>query len=76
MSNFFLFLILMYLFSRDQRLHKLVFEYGGLPDGSEVAYYARGQVVKQLIHMLNFLLNKEKLGNKGWLLWTEIARGL
>jgi len=25
-------------------LHKLVFEEGGLPDGSEVAYYARGQV--------------------------------
>lgn len=32
-------------FSRDQRLHKLVFEENGLPDGTEVAYYARGQVV-------------------------------
>ncbi|POO01823.1 Zinc finger, FYVE/PHD-type [Trema orientale] len=30
--------------TKDQRLHKLVFENGGLPDGSEVAYYARGQV--------------------------------
>ncbi|KAG2682834.1 hypothetical protein I3760_10G002400, partial [Carya illinoinensis] len=30
--------------TKDQRLHKLVFEEGGLPDGSEVAYYARGQV--------------------------------
>uniref|UniRef100_A0A2N9FL76 Pectinesterase n=1 Tax=Fagus sylvatica TaxID=28930 RepID=A0A2N9FL76_FAGSY len=30
-------------FSRDQRLHKLVFEEDGLPDGTEVAYYARGQ---------------------------------
>ncbi|XP_050380361.1 uncharacterized protein LOC126797704 [Argentina anserina] len=29
--------------TKDQRLHKLVFEDGGLPDGSEVAYYARGQ---------------------------------
>ncbi|KAM6593063.1 hypothetical protein CsatA_000766 [Cannabis sativa] len=29
--------------TKDQRLHKLVFENGGLPDGSEVAYYARGQ---------------------------------
>ncbi|PRQ43692.1 putative histone acetyltransferase chromatin regulator PHD family [Rosa chinensis] len=29
--------------TKDQRLHKLVFEEGGLPDGSEVAYYARGQ---------------------------------
>ncbi|KAF9665085.1 hypothetical protein SADUNF_Sadunf16G0085400 [Salix dunnii] len=29
---------------RDQRLHRLVFEEGGLPDGTELAYYARGQV--------------------------------
>ncbi|KAG6637970.1 increased DNA methylation 1-like isoform X2 [Carya illinoinensis] len=29
--------------TKDQRLHKLVFEEGGLPDRSEVAYYARGQ---------------------------------
>lgn len=29
--------------TKDIRLHKLVFEEGGLPDGSEVAYYARGQ---------------------------------
>ncbi|KAL5546009.1 hypothetical protein UlMin_005696 [Ulmus minor] len=29
--------------TKDQRLHRLVFEEGGLPDGSEVAYYARGQ---------------------------------
>ncbi|KAK0585783.1 hypothetical protein LWI29_033955 [Acer saccharum] len=28
---------------KDQRLHKLVFEEGGLPDGTEVGYYARGQ---------------------------------
>ncbi|KAG6735501.1 hypothetical protein POTOM_061892 [Populus tomentosa] len=28
---------------RDQRLHRLVFEEGGLPDGTELAYYARGQ---------------------------------
>lgn len=33
-----------YFFSRDQRLHKLVFEEDGLPDGTEVAYYARGKV--------------------------------
>lgn len=31
---------------RDQRLHKLVFEEDGLPDGTEVAYYARGQVIE------------------------------
>lgn len=31
--------------SRDQGLHKLVFEDGGLPDGTEVAYYSRGKVV-------------------------------
>ncbi|KHN02285.1 Putative pectinesterase 15 [Glycine soja] len=29
--------------TKDQRLHKLVFEENGLPDGTEVAYYARGQ---------------------------------
>ncbi|KAI9107186.1 hypothetical protein K1719_021795 [Acacia pycnantha] len=28
---------------KDQWLHKLVFEDGGLPDGTEVAYYGRGQ---------------------------------
>jgi len=26
-------------------LHKLIFDEDGLPDGAEVAYYARGQVV-------------------------------
>ncbi|KAB2098220.1 hypothetical protein ES319_A01G224700v1 [Gossypium barbadense] len=30
--------------TKDQQLHKLVFEEDGLPDGTEVAYYARGQV--------------------------------
>lgn len=29
--------------TKYQRFHKLVFEEGGLPDGTEVAYYARGQ---------------------------------
>ncbi|KAG6735791.1 hypothetical protein POTOM_061543 [Populus tomentosa] len=29
--------------TKDQRLHRLVFEEGGLPDGTELAYYARGQ---------------------------------
>ncbi|CAI8602516.1 unnamed protein product [Vicia faba] len=28
---------------KHQRLHKLIFEEDGLPDGAEVAYYARGQ---------------------------------
>ncbi|RVW47942.1 Increased DNA methylation 1 [Vitis vinifera] len=28
---------------KDQRLHRLVFEEGGLPDGTEVAYYAGGK---------------------------------
>ena len=35
-----------FFFYRDQRLHKLVFEDDGLPDGTEVAYYARGQVIE------------------------------
>lgn len=34
-----------YSFERDLRLHKLVFEEDVLPDGTEVAYYSRGQVV-------------------------------
>ncbi|KAK2983740.1 hypothetical protein RJ640_024093 [Escallonia rubra] len=29
--------------SRDLGMHKLVFEDGGLPEGTEVAYYSRGQ---------------------------------
>ena len=32
------------LFFRYQRIHKLIFEEDGLPNGAEVAYYARGQV--------------------------------
>ncbi|KAK4776103.1 hypothetical protein SAY87_024064 [Trapa incisa] len=28
---------------KDQRLHRLVFNKGGLPDGTEVSYYSRGQ---------------------------------
>ncbi|XP_015056110.1 uncharacterized protein LOC107002562 [Solanum pennellii] len=28
---------------RDQKMHRLVFEEGGLPEGTEVAYYSRGK---------------------------------
>lgn len=28
---------------KDQKMHRLVFEDGGLPDGTELAYYSRGQ---------------------------------
>ncbi|KAK6140036.1 hypothetical protein DH2020_026252 [Rehmannia glutinosa] len=31
---------------KDQRMHKLVFENGGLPDGSEVAYYSNGKLLR------------------------------
>lgn len=34
---------------RHQLFHKLIFEEDGLPDGAEVAYYARGQVVSVCI---------------------------
>jgi hypothetical protein len=45
------------IFSRDQRLHRLVFEEGGLPDGTELAYYARGQVINiTYSYSLTFLL--------------------
>jgi hypothetical protein len=32
-------------------LHKIIFEEDGLPDGAEVAYYARGQVVCGVFHV-------------------------
>lgn len=35
-------------------MHKLVFEEGGLPDGTEVAYYARGQVCMNFTKKLLF----------------------
>lgn len=38
--------------NRDLRLHKLVFEEDVLPDGTEVAYYARGQVTLLTLAML------------------------
>lgn len=35
---------------RDQKMHKLVFEEGGLPEGTEVAYYSRGKVAEHLLY--------------------------
>lgn len=35
---------------RDQKMHKLVFDEGGLPDGTEVAYYSRGKVAEHLLY--------------------------
>ncbi|XP_051152448.1 uncharacterized protein LOC127266298 [Andrographis paniculata] len=32
--------------ARDQKMHKLIFESGGLPDGTEVAYYSRGKKLR------------------------------
>lgn len=43
-------------FERDLRLHKLVFEQDVLPDGTEVAYYSRGQVVAMKISEPFFFL--------------------
>lgn len=37
---------------RDQKMHKLVFDEGGLPDGTEVAYYSRGKVPSLLFFTL------------------------
>ncbi|CAA0830346.1 Acyl-CoA N-acyltransferase with RING/FYVE/PHD-type zinc finger domain [Striga hermonthica] len=31
---------------KDQRMHRLVFEKGGLPDGTEVAYYSNGKLLR------------------------------
>ncbi|XP_045808340.1 increased DNA methylation 1-like [Trifolium pratense] len=36
---------------KHQRLHKIIFEEDGLPDGAEVAYYARGQKYLEGIKM-------------------------
>ncbi|GFP85717.1 pol polyprotein [Phtheirospermum japonicum] len=36
----------------DQRMHKLVFENGGLPNGSEVAYYSNGKMVGSLCFVM------------------------
>ena len=44
-----------YLLSRDLGLHKLVFGENGLPEGTEVGYYVRGQVVtvrSQSFHLI------------------------
>ncbi|KAL3532007.1 hypothetical protein ACH5RR_005528 [Cinchona calisaya] len=38
---------------RDQRMHKLLFEECGLPDGAVVTYYSRGHVIE-----INFVLAK------------------
>lgn len=57
-------------FWRDQRLHKLVFEEDGLPDGTEVAYYSRGQVcllrryssaLKTLANLKSMIFCEQKL---------------
>lgn len=50
-----LFCLSILFFSRDFRLHKLVFEENGLPDGTEVAYYAGGQVCLCLMQQLLYV---------------------
>lgn len=37
---------------RDHGVHKLVFERGGLPDGTELGYYARGQVTYLILYVV------------------------
>lgn len=67
-SIYFLFVIVYlvdifwYLSNRDLRLHKLVFEEDILPDGTEVAYYARGQVFHISFHHL-FIFNHRLVTN-------------
>lgn len=43
------------------RLHKLVFEEGGLADGTELYYYHRGQVVSVNEHKQNFVLTAHNI---------------
>lgn len=39
-------------------MHRLVFEEGGLSEGTEVAYYSRGKVAEHLLyHFLNIVLD-------------------
>lgn len=44
-------------FLRHQRLHKIIFEEDGLPDGAVVAYYARGQVVSVCISCTSYCMH-------------------
>lgn len=41
---------------RDLGLHKLVFGENGLPDGTEVGYYVRGQVVTVRSHSFHLII--------------------
>ena len=41
-------------FSRDLQLYKLVFQDDALPDGTELAYFVHGQVVKMSTYILLF----------------------
>lgn len=53
-------------------MHRLVFEKDGLPDGTEVAYYARGQVVK-IEDTACLIVSYFLIGINCSFLWTEIA---
>lgn len=60
---------------REQGCHKFVFEEGGLPDGTELGYYARGQVTYLIICVVISLFTRPSL-LRYILLWAEIARRL
>lgn len=65
----------MTFFSRDQRLHRLVFEEGGLPDGTEVAYFAGGKVVEIKSELAIFFKTITMIQSNHFF-FTEIAGGL
>lgn len=46
---------------RDQGLHKLVFEREGLPDGTELGYYARGQVSYLILRVVIYISGPDLL---------------
>lgn len=43
------------MYHRDNDLHKSLFMPNGLPDGTSLAYYSKGKVVFQFVH-LDFLI--------------------
>jgi len=42
-------------FGRDLRMHKLVFEKDGLPDGTQVGYYIHGKVIFIISYSYSFI---------------------
>lgn len=60
-------------FGRDLRLHKLIFEEDGLPDGTEVGYYVHGKVVLIMSYSYTYIFFSFYLIflNVFYVMWAE-----